>query len=634
MELHRSNQSMKHEIVECSNPSNNMKGLLSMRQQRHELSDCMNLNNSGVATVLNGTHQVPINCITSPHNNSQSSAATISPSSSSNGAAATKMGSRRIFTPQFKLQVLDSYRSDNDCKGNQRATARKYGIHRRQIQKWLQCETNLRTSVLNSNNNNNKNMLQNMLCNSAPAQPPSNVESLKPSALPSPKHPYGGAQQSPCGGGEAYMLTPLDGNNAINANSPKPATPLIEYLHRYPSGVAAGNSQCSTTGFATTSYPALVHTVEHAPVSHHMQTLEATATAFSSCATNSSSTSLSCSPRHDHSGGVFATIGGGCMRQEDSDNTRLTTSRGVDYCGTHNRCGNLYLYENPIDLTLKWRKRSELDDARIPTPHCAWQSHHHRHNVCAIIHEMPTVGVAATPPADPNVLDLSCHKRKADEMTPDRSLCGTRKQQPLQLVINDNNNLAPKPVKLFKPYLPCNGDEDTDDEEQGDSSKKSLSKNDQRDPIIWSNHPSCGCVGGDATAMHFNELTSPLSQTSYSSLSPPLSSYPMSDSGASSMNGWSGCGSSWSASSSSSSSYSSAYGSGCESSDASPPPSPYLNCQYSVMFKLQAIDTYYTDVVCRGDERAVADKFNVQRREIEEWLSQEEDLRQRLVVQL
>lgn len=57
------------------------------------------------------------------------------------------IGSRRIFAPHFKLQVLDSYRNDADCKGNQRATARKYGIHRRQIQKWLQVENTLRNSV-------------------------------------------------------------------------------------------------------------------------------------------------------------------------------------------------------------------------------------------------------------------------------------------------------------------------------------------------------------------------------------------------------------------------------------------------------------------------------------------------------
>lgn len=42
---------------------------------------------------------------------------------------------------------MDSYRKDADCQGNQRATARKYGIHRRQIQKWLQTETSLRLAV-------------------------------------------------------------------------------------------------------------------------------------------------------------------------------------------------------------------------------------------------------------------------------------------------------------------------------------------------------------------------------------------------------------------------------------------------------------------------------------------------------
>lgn len=64
-----------------------------------------------------------------------------------NGRESKGAGSRRIFSPVFKLQVLDSYRQDADCQGNQRATARKYGIHRRQIQKWLQMETNLRLSV-------------------------------------------------------------------------------------------------------------------------------------------------------------------------------------------------------------------------------------------------------------------------------------------------------------------------------------------------------------------------------------------------------------------------------------------------------------------------------------------------------
>lgn len=61
------------------------------------------------------------------------------------------MGSRRIFPPSFKLKVLHSYRNDMDCRGNQRATARKYGIHRRQIQKWLQCEESLKNCAENGN---------------------------------------------------------------------------------------------------------------------------------------------------------------------------------------------------------------------------------------------------------------------------------------------------------------------------------------------------------------------------------------------------------------------------------------------------------------------------------------------------
>ncbi|XP_036319897.1 uncharacterized protein LOC118734291 [Rhagoletis pomonella] len=74
----------------------------------------------------------------------------------------SKMGSRRIFTPHFKLQVLESYRKDNDCKGNQRATARKYNIHRRQIQKWLQCESNLRSSVASINHSGLKHQFHNV----------------------------------------------------------------------------------------------------------------------------------------------------------------------------------------------------------------------------------------------------------------------------------------------------------------------------------------------------------------------------------------------------------------------------------------------------------------------------------------
>ncbi|KAK0093213.1 hypothetical protein PV326_014057 [Microctonus aethiopoides] len=84
------------------------------------------------------------------------------------------MGSRRIFTAAFKLKVLDSYRNDIDCRGNQRATARKYGIHRRQIQKWLQCEDNLRSSCAE-----NGAIVNNSSITTAPSNVPTSVISNK-----------------------------------------------------------------------------------------------------------------------------------------------------------------------------------------------------------------------------------------------------------------------------------------------------------------------------------------------------------------------------------------------------------------------------------------------------------------------
>lgn len=65
-------------------------------------------------------------------------------------AALSSGPGRRIYPTPFKLHVLDCYRRDAECRGNQRATARKFGIHRRQIQKWLQGEKLLRASLNNN----------------------------------------------------------------------------------------------------------------------------------------------------------------------------------------------------------------------------------------------------------------------------------------------------------------------------------------------------------------------------------------------------------------------------------------------------------------------------------------------------
>ena len=54
---------------------------------------------------------------------------------------------RRSYSLEFKVAVLDSYYSDAQTKLNQRKTALKYGVNRRQIQKWLAQEETLRGSV-------------------------------------------------------------------------------------------------------------------------------------------------------------------------------------------------------------------------------------------------------------------------------------------------------------------------------------------------------------------------------------------------------------------------------------------------------------------------------------------------------
>jgi transposase-like protein len=51
---------------------------------------------------------------------------------------------RHTYPLDFKLDALDCYHGNSECHGNQRAVASKFGVHRRQIQKWLQQETQLR----------------------------------------------------------------------------------------------------------------------------------------------------------------------------------------------------------------------------------------------------------------------------------------------------------------------------------------------------------------------------------------------------------------------------------------------------------------------------------------------------------
>lgn len=151
------------------------------------------------------------------------------------------MGSRRIFAPAFKLKVLDSYRNDIDCRGNQRATARKYGIHRRQIQKWLQCEDNLRSSCVDAavaGRGHNHNSGTSTIGNSAVSGAPMIEGPREPAAAPAPALNLSRAR--------------LHGDEELSLPPPQQGPPLRQHCPaspRYasPHPVVPQNGQISTT---------------------------------------------------------------------------------------------------------------------------------------------------------------------------------------------------------------------------------------------------------------------------------------------------------------------------------------------------------------------------------------------------
>ena len=77
---------------------------------------------------------------------SQAECSSSGPEQGSAAAQAAKRN-RRSYSLEFKVAVLDSYYNDTQTRLNQRKTALKYGVNRRQIQKWLAQEETLRGSV-------------------------------------------------------------------------------------------------------------------------------------------------------------------------------------------------------------------------------------------------------------------------------------------------------------------------------------------------------------------------------------------------------------------------------------------------------------------------------------------------------
>lgn len=105
-----------------------------------------------IADLMQQEPEDAIICAVNPMSFQSSPSPTGSPRSTNSGSGSAGGGgqpnnddsaiysssSRRVFRPEFKQKVLDAFANDPECVGNQRATARKFGIHRRQVQKWLQ----------------------------------------------------------------------------------------------------------------------------------------------------------------------------------------------------------------------------------------------------------------------------------------------------------------------------------------------------------------------------------------------------------------------------------------------------------------------------------------------------------------
>ncbi|GAB0097490.1 hypothetical protein DMENIID0001_131280 [Sergentomyia squamirostris] len=413
-----------------------------------------------------------------------------------NGGA-TKMGSRRIFAPQFKLRVLESYRHDHDCKGNQRATARKYNIHRRQIQKWLQCESNLRSSVMQGS--------------------------------------AGGAR-----GGSA--TTAMIRDYAAEAS----VVPSLDI----------GRHGVVNLGYSINSN-ATPYTANAEP--HH----------------DSSSSSVSNSPVPRIAEGTSPAA----MYSQHVIPYIVPTS--TNFPSYHRDIR----YDGPIDLSMSHRIRNEPSDARVPAVKCEWRQEDFQSR---------SPSMTASPPP----VDLSCRTKTTSCSSVASSSSSTSSSPAPNAVIT-----PPKVVKLFKPYLDSDGEDEASSAYDEDLKKSPTATN---DPIIWSNHPCSSPLlyeNNNIYAYDYNFYPSPPyhNMAATSATAPTYGEYMF--------NSWSPP-------------VDGAYSSGSESGEW---PTHHVGAahSYSVDFKLKAMETYY-----HTDHCGIPAKFTASQRPVEKWLPQESDMRQ------
>lgn len=543
-------------------------------------------------------------------------------SGASHPSTATKMGSRRIFTPQFKLQVLDSYRNDSDCKGNQRATARKYGIHRRQIQKWLQCETNLRSTVSSGNNDSNSTSATKIGASEVKSnnQNQHHITSTTTTTITSATTTNGNQQQLQ----QPHLSS--NTNSSVQESLDKVSRHSVELCNK------------SNNGFLS---PVHSHLLEYTtPVAYESQQHQHVV--------HTPSASLpSCSPVFSNPVG---NVGG---------SNNISGANAVIPYDLRDYYPHYLVAPTPHhQQQLQYAHHDELMSATtLHPPHYSDIGTTPQGVYTTYGYEMTSVIVApsATPPL--SAMDLSMHGRQRDvncerkQITQMPVTChapqrtqnpapkhlspvtttdenawdlSARKRKCDDSLETKNGTTPPKVVKLFKPYLLSDDDDDFDvvDKEEN---KKFTKHRQQHDPIIWSNYTtsmsspasydpssysssSMSCsppitdLNNNNLAINSSRCSTSLGSPHYDATYHPMASY------GSPVSGYDTA---------------SSYSSSSECGDSMPP----RNTSYAVELKILAIDSYYNDQMCRGNEEAVADKYSVHRRQVQQWLMQEDHLR-------
>jgi transposase-like protein len=592
-----SNQS----LINQKNSSTNTNAAVISTISTHQLLPPTQSASTLMNNNSNNSNKLSLNCGGASLSTITSSSSSSASSSKSPTSGTTKMGSRRIFTPQFKLQVLESYRNDIDCKGNQRATARKYGIHRRQIQKWLQCESNLRSIIANNPQNVKTNAIKTQTMQKATASAP-----ILSSSTTNSRHRgvvVGANTDKNVGTYSCFTLTNAKSYKSNNnvGSSTKSLTP---------------SSSSSFTDYSMNNNATVIETNRNnnfnfSPASCYDNVTVASATA----------------PRlmyHHHH-----------HQQQQQQEKVVVEDLPIDLS-----CNNRIIKSEAVARPIAIHPSSV--DYKIPFLHHYMTSATSSSSSLSPPHHLTDISNSVVvvksefrnDPIDLSVANVS-HKRKLS---------------------TDNAEKADKkPVKLFRPYLDDNFDKEENHHHQDEV---------QKFPLIWSNgsylynttnedyhhhhhhpssHPFLMSVGSFYDHHQITTTPSPvlplndsgIHNSSFQTLMPPSQASPVSGYDSSTSSIYSYNENEADNSQGSSPQYTSSH------YDA---PSPFMSATMSpttetkvpllsptslhdLKFKLHALDCFYNDSECKGNEKLVANKLNINCKVVEKWLRHENDLR-------